>query len=154
MDRKDIGGHRAEERSLQEPQWSPVDAFERVLIVNGSAPFRTMVARMLSDLGYETLEAANGTEALAQLDQIADIGLILLDWNIPTMNGVELLERLKSEKEKYANPIVVMVSTENNRGQIAKAMQLGAREYIMKPFTKEILEEKLALLGLKGKDNG
>ena len=101
---------------------------------------------MLSEMGHDTVEAAHGKEALEQLDAQRDIGLIMLDWNMPEMNGIELLDALREKGGR--RPTVVMVTTENEVDRIVKALAKGANEYIMKPFTKEILEEKLAILGI------
>ncbi|MBN4054174.1 response regulator [Nitrospira defluvii] len=125
----------------------------RVLIVDDSGPIRKVMVGMLKQMGHETVEAAHGIEALNQLEAYPDIGLIMLDWNMPEMNGIELLEALKSRKTPVSKPTIVMVTTENQMDKIVKAMVKGANEYIMKPFTKEILEEKLAILGIKGESH-
>jgi len=75
----------------------------------------------------------------------ADIAL--LDWNMPEMNGFEFLERVRKDSE-FADLRVMMVTTESEMSQVAKALEAGASEYLMKPFTKEALLEKLVLLGL------
>lgn len=125
----------------------------RVLIVDDSGSIRKVMARMLEQMGHETVEAAHGKEALSQLEAHPDIGLLMLDWNMPEMNGIELLEALKLRKGPVPKPTIVMVTTENQMDKIVKAMVKGANEYIMKPFTKEILEEKLAILGIKGESH-
>ncbi|MBN4053208.1 response regulator [bacterium AH-315-L15] len=122
----------------------------QVLIVDDSRPTRKVMARMLDQLGHETVEASHGKEALDQLKAHPDIGLMMLDWNMPEMNGIELLEALKAGKGPAVKPTIIMCTTENAMGKIVQAMVKGANEYIMKPFTKEILEEKLAILGIKG----
>lgn len=125
----------------------------KVLIVDDSSAIRKLMRRMLVSMGHEPLEACHGKEALERINQHNDIGLILLDWNMPEMNGIELLEALKLRNDMNPKPTIVMVTTENEMEKIVRAMTKGANEYIMKPFTKEILQEKLALLGIKGEAN-
>lgn len=122
----------------------------KVLIVDDSRPIRKIMARMLGQMGHETFEAGNGKEALSQMEVHPDISLVMLDWNMPEMDGLETLTALNARDRSFPKPTIVMVTTENEMGKIVEAMTLGANEYIMKPFTKEILEEKLAILGIKG----
>ncbi len=117
----------------------------KVLVVDDSTAIRKLLGRMLVSMGHEPIEA------LERLDHYhSDIGLILLDWNMPEMNGIELLEALKFRSDLNPKPTIIMVTTENEMDKIVRAMTKGANEYIMKPFTKEILQEKLAFLGIKG----
>jgi len=123
----------------------------KVLVVDDSTAIRKLMGRMLKNMGHEPIEACHGIEALERLDHYhSDIGLIMLDWNMPEMNGIELLQALKLRNDLDPKPTIVMVTTENTMDKIVHAMTKGAHEYIMKPFTQEILEEKLALLGIKG----
>lgn len=119
----------------------------KVLVVDDSAPMRSLLRQMLLKMEHQVIEAGNGKEAIEQLSVQPDVGLILLDWNMPEMNGMELLESLGS-KRSAKRPRIIIVSTECERGKIVEAMERGADEYIMKPFTKEILEEKLSILGI------
>lgn len=123
----------------------------KVLVVDDSTAIRKLLGRMLRSMGHEPMEACHGLEALERLDHYhSDIELILLDWNMPEMNGIELLEALKRRDDLDPKPTIVMVTTENEMDKIVRAMTKGANEYIMKPFTKEILQEKLSLLGIHG----
>ena len=72
--------------------------------------------------------------------------LMLVDWNMPVMNGLELLEELR-RRPQYASLLVVMVTTETELGHMARALEAGANEYVMKPFTKDILVSKLEMVG-------
>lgn len=120
----------------------------KVLVVDDSKTIRTIIRRILIGLGYEVLEAANGIEALTVLEpEKASIKLVLADWNMPEMNGLELVKRLRQDPE-LASLKVMMVTTETEISQMASALEAGANEYIMKPFTKDILQEKLELLGI------
>jgi two-component system chemotaxis response regulator CheY len=77
----------------------------------------------------------------------AAVELVLADWNMPEMNGLELVKRLRQDPE-LASLKVIMVTTETEMGQMASALDAGANEYVMKPFTKNILKEKLELVGI------
>jgi len=119
----------------------------RALVVYDSKAVRLILARTLAELGYEVRQAANGREALELIGQEGgSIGLVLLDWHMPEMDGLELLRRLRAEPTLSAL-VVVMVTTETDMEHVAEALAAGANEYVMKPFTREILVEKLQLAG-------
>jgi len=100
------------------------------------------------EIGYQVSEAANGVEALQVIEASGnDIALVLADWNMPEMNGLDLLKRLR-QKPELSSVVVVMVTTEAELGHMASALEAGANEYVMKPFTKEILKEKLEMIGM------
>lgn len=108
-----------------------------------------ILSRTLKELGFEVSEAGNGREALEALAAAkGGVKLILADWNMPEMNGFELLKRVRQD-EGLASPVVVMVTTETELGHMQAALEAGANEYVMKPFTKEILVEKLQLAGVR-----
>jgi two-component system chemotaxis response regulator CheY len=116
------------------------------LVVDDSKVIRMVARRILEDLDFEVVEAADGQEALdACQDAMPDA--ILLDWNMPVMSGIDFLRRLRDEKDG-GNPIVVFCTTENDMEHIREAMQSGANEYIMKPFDKDIIESKFTQVGL------
>ena len=116
----------------------------KALVVDDSRAVRMILARTLRELGYEVSEAANGREALEVIEaEKSAVKLVLADWNMPEINGLELLKRLRQDPE-LASLVVVMVTTETEMDQMAAALEAGANEYVMKPFTKEILVEKLA----------
>jgi two-component system chemotaxis response regulator CheY len=120
----------------------------KALVVDDSKTIRTIIRRILIGLGYEVLEAADGVQALEVLEPEKDsVKLVLADWNMPEMNGLELVKRLRQDPE-LASLKVMMVTTETEMGQMASALEAGANEYIMKPFTKDILQEKLELMGI------
>jgi two-component system chemotaxis response regulator CheY len=107
-----------------------------------------ILSRTLKDLGFEVREAANGREALAVIEaEKGALSLVLADWNMPEVNGLELLKQLR-QKPELASLVVVMVTTETELDQMAAALEAGANEYVMKPFTKDILIEKLDLVGI------
>lgn len=120
----------------------------RALVVDDSKAVRMILSKILKELGYEVREAGNGQEALRMIEnEDLAVTLVLADWNMPEMNGLELLKRLR-QKPELASTAVVMVTTETEVDQMAAALAAGANEYIMKPFTKEILVEKLQLAGV------
>lgn len=119
----------------------------RALVVDDSRVIRLLLGSRLAGLGYEVIEAANGKEALAQLDQSPPVNLALIDWNMPVMNGLDCLRAIRADA-RYSSLTVVMVTTETEMDHIVSALESGANDYIMKPFTPEIIEEKLLLLGL------
>jgi two-component system chemotaxis response regulator CheY len=116
------------------------------LVVDDSRVVRTVARRILQDLAFEVREAANGQEAMiACLKQMPDV--VLLDWNMPVMNGIEFLRALRAVPGGE-EPVVVFCTTESDIAHIRQAIELGANEYIMKPFDSEILELKFAQAGV------
>jgi len=119
----------------------------KAMVVDDSKAIRMILSRTLRDLGYDVCEASNGLEALSCLEkEDGDISLILVDWNMPEMNGLELVQRVRADPAKGAIALM-MVTTETEVEQMVKALEAGANEYVMKPFTKEIITDKLRLLG-------
>jgi len=120
----------------------------KALVVDDSRAVRMILARTLKELGFEVREAANGREALEVIETEKNaVTLVLADWNMPEINGLELLKQLR-QKPELASLVVVMVTTETELDQMAAALEAGANEYVMKPFTKDILVEKLQLAGI------
>ena len=121
------------------------------LIVDDSRAIRRILSGMLTDIGFAVAEASHGKEALAHLQAHADSAsrphLVLVDWNMPEMNGLELVEAVRRD-ERFASIPLMMVTTETEMAQVLRALEAGAQEYVMKPFTKEVIEEKLRVLGL------
>ena len=120
---------------------------KKVLLVDDSRAVRAVGRNFVTALGMEVLEAEHGQEALEIVREHPDLDVILLDWNMPVMDGLSFLKALREEPlEKQ--PVVVMCTTENDMSRIVEAMQAGANEYIMKPFTEEIVREKLEEAGV------
>lgn len=113
----------------------------RVLLVDDSNSIAMLVGQMLQDAGYNTFRAKDGKHALEIIEAGKQFNLILLDWNMPNMDGLEFL------KNNFENNIIdcpiVMMTTENKPDNIRKALQFGASEFIMKPFTQDILISKI-----------
>lgn len=116
------------------------------LIVDDSKVIRKVARRILEDLSFATEEAADGRDALEQCRQ-AMPDVILLDWNMPVMSGIEFLRQLRRERGGDA-PVVVFCTTENDVEHISEAIKAGANEYIMKPFDGDILQSKFIEAGL------
>jgi len=118
----------------------------KALVVDDSRAMRRIIAKLLLELGLEVHEAATGDEALAQARQLDGLAVVLLDWNMPGMDGREVLEQLRADP-KTADLPVMMVTTESELEQVEVALNAGASEYLMKPFDRAALLEKLLLLG-------
>ena len=120
----------------------------KALVVDDSKAIRIIVGRTLKELGYEVCEAGNGKEALRVMEtEKASVNLVLADWNMPEMNGLELLKQLRQDPE-LASLKIIMVTTETELDHMVSALEAGANEYVMKPFTRDILREKLELVGI------
>jgi len=120
---------------------------KKILLVDDSRAVRLVGRRYADMLGLETLEAENGQTALDVVREHPDVDVILLDWNMPVMDGLDFLRALRDEP-LASQPVVVMCTTENDMARIVEAMQAGANEYIMKPFTEEIVRDKLEETGI------
>ena len=120
----------------------------KALVVDDSKAVRMILGKTLREAGFEVREAANGADALElACGDHPSPDLALLDWNMPGMNGLELLTRLR-QQPSLASLVIVMVTTEAEIEQMSAALDAGANEYVMKPFTKEILLEKLEMAGI------
>jgi two-component system chemotaxis response regulator CheY len=116
------------------------------LIVDDSRVIRAVARRIVQELGFETIEAADGAQAIEACKKKMPHA-VLLDWNMPVMDGLECLRRLRSMPGGDA-PLVIFCTTENDVEHIRQAIEAGANEYIMKPFDNEIVQSKFAQLGL------
>jgi len=118
------------------------------LVVDDSRAIRTILSRMLRELGFEVIQASNGREALETVSRLdRPVGFALVDWNMPEMTGLELIRELRTAPRFDQTPLM-MVTTETEIEQMARALEAGANEYVMKPFTREAIEDKLRLLGV------
>ena len=117
----------------------------RALVIDDSRAVRIIIGNILREIGMEVFEAGNGLEALEQLKCRPEIELMLVDWNMPEMNGYELLRAVRAQRA-YDRVRILMVTSEAQNEQVVKALNAGANEYLMKPFNKDILVAKLSLL--------
>jgi two-component system chemotaxis response regulator CheY len=118
----------------------------QALVVDDSATMRQILKEYLKKLGFGVTEAANGREALDVLKEMPTADLVLVDWNMPEMDGVSFVRAVRADPS-YATLPLLMVTTNTELSQVSTALNAGANEYIMKPFTREIIREKLKLLG-------
>ena len=116
------------------------------LVVDDSKVIRKVARRILEDLEFEIAEAVAGQDAWEQC-QASMPDVVLLDWNMPVMNGLDFLKTLRSS-DYEKQPMVIFCTTENDMAHIRAALEAGADEYIMKPFDREIIEAKFAQVGL------
>jgi two-component system chemotaxis response regulator CheY len=119
----------------------------RALVVDDSRAVRAIVVRTLRELGFEIAEAGDGAQALAWLAANGPVDVALVDWNMPEVDGYELVCRVRADA-RYAGMRLMMVTSESEISQVERALAAGADEYLMKPFTKDAVLAKLQLLGL------
>jgi len=120
----------------------------KAITVDDSKTIRSIIKRTLTGLGFEVEEAEDGLQALERIKHSWPIDLAVVDWNMPNMNGLELVRALRAMPE-YADMRIMMATTESEISQMQLALEAGADEYLMKPFDREALEQKILLLGLK-----
>lgn len=103
----------------------------------------------MTDLGFEIIEAGDGLEGQEKLKEFhQQIEVVLVDWNMPEMNGLDFVKAVREQEEHFRQKIV-MVTTETAPTQMARALLAGVDEFVMKPFTRQILIDKLKLIGVR-----
>jgi len=119
----------------------------KVLVVDDSKAIRSVLGRIMREVGFSVCDAGHGIEALEQLEREGPFDLALVDWNMPQMNGYDFI---RTARARYPDGTmqIMMVTSESEMPQVVRALEAGANEYIMKPFTAEALREKLGILGL------
>ncbi len=120
---------------------------KKALVIDDSTATRFILSKMLTELGYQSVQAKDGKDALERIAEHPDVQVALVDWNMPVMNGLEFIQSMRKDS-KYQAVKVLMVTTETEMMQVVRALDAGADEYIMKPFTKEIVADKMRLMGL------
>jgi len=121
----------------------------QVLVVDDSSTTRLIIGRILREAGLDVLEAGDGRQALERLQDAPDVALMLVDWNMPVMDGLEFVKAVRADRA-FDGVRIMMVTTETEQDQVVRALEAGADEYLMKPFTKEVLAAKLSLLDVAG----
>jgi two-component system chemotaxis response regulator CheY len=116
------------------------------LVVDDSRPIRRIESDILNEIGFETQSAENGLEALKLLESSEIPDIVLVDWNMPEMDGLEFTKAVRSD-DRLADLTLLMVTTETEIDQMLKALTAGVDEYLMKPFQKEALIDKLRIVG-------
>lgn len=119
----------------------------RALVIDDSKSMRRVIGQILRQIGFEVTEAGNGREALARLQQIGPTDLTLVDWNMPEMDGLAFVKAVRADAT-YESMRLMMVTTETELFRVATALEAGANEYVMKPFTEQMIREKLEILGI------
>lgn len=120
----------------------PLDTNMKILIVDDFSTMRRIIKNLLRDLGFSnTLEADDGSTALPML-KTGDFDFLVTDWNMPGMTGIELLKEVRADGNLKTLP-VLMVTAEAKRDQIIEAAQAGVNGYVVKPFTAQVLKEKI-----------
>lgn len=117
----------------------------RALVIDDSRTVRIIIGNILKEIGMEVLEAGTGLEGLEQLKRADDVELVLVDWNMPEMNGLDFIRAVRSQRT-YQGVRILMVTSESEGAQVTRALDAGANEYLMKPFNKDVLIAKLNLL--------
>ncbi len=114
----------------------------KILVVDDFSTMRRIVKNLLRQIGYENVEEAeDGAQAYSRL-QNGGFGLVISDWNMPNMNGLDLLKKVRSDPDLKEIPIL-MVTAEAEKERVIAAIQAGVNNYVVKPFTGEILKEKI-----------
>ena len=117
------------------------------LIVDDSRTMRLVLKKILNEVGFEVSEAGDGSEALIRLKELDRVDLMLVDWNMPVMDGLEFVRTVRQDNA-YDEVPLMMVTTEDTMDRVVEALNAGANEYVMKPFTSESIIEKLEILDL------
>ncbi len=123
----------------------------KLLVVDDSSTMRRIIKNTLVRLGYEdVLEGGDGVEGWNALHSNPDIGMLITDWNMPEMNGLELVKKVRADS-RFTDLPIIMITTEGGKTEVITALKAGVNNYIVKPFTPQVLKEKLAVvLGVEG----
>ena len=119
----------------------------KALVVDDSRAIRLIISRSLKALGFSTVEVTNGQEALDAVSTQGPFDVALVDWNMPVMSGYDFVRAVRGDRA-HDEMAIMMVTSESEQSQVQRAIEAGASEYLMKPFSTESIEEKLAFLGL------
>lgn len=118
----------------------------KLLVVDDSSTMRRIIKNTLQRLGYEDIfEAENGIEAWDILDKNSDMGVLITDWNMPEMNGLELVKKTRADS-RFTDIPIIMITTEGGKVEVITAIKAGVNNYIVKPFTPQVLKEKLEVV--------
>jgi two-component system chemotaxis response regulator CheY len=118
----------------------------RALVIDDSRAMRALLSRILGELGFAVAEASNGREGLEHLRAHGAPDIVLVDWNMPEMSGIEFVHAVRAVPE-YESVRLIMVTTETEMTRVVKALRSGLDAYVMKPFTKEAVVEQLDRIG-------
>lgn len=123
----------------------------KLVVVDDSSTMRRIIKNTLARLGYkDILEGEDGVQGWAVLDSNPDAGMLITDWNMPEMNGLELVKKVRADA-RFSDLPIIMVTTEGGKAEVITALKAGVNNYIVKPFTPQVLKEKLAaVMGIEG----
>jgi two-component system chemotaxis response regulator CheY len=121
----------------------------KILVVDDSSTMRRIIKNTLARLGYkDILEGADGVEGWDAIDANPDVEMLITDWNMPEMNGLELVKKVRGD-DRFVDLPIIMVTTEGGKAEVITALKAGVNNYIVKPFTPQVLKEKLgAVMGV------
>ena len=123
----------------------------KILVVDDSSTMRRIIKNTLARLDHKNiLEGADGLEGWDVLDDNPDVEMLITDWNMPEMNGLELVKKVRAD-DRFTELPIIMVTTEGGKSEVITALKAGVNNYIVKPFTPQVLKEKLAaVFGVEG----
>jgi len=119
----------------------------RALVIDDSRAMRSILRSILASIDFEVEEASDGRQAVDILTNDQDFNIALVDWNLPKLSGLEVVNEIRKDRRLAGMPLL-MVTTETEYERVTQALQAGADEYIMKPFDREMLLDKLVILGI------
>lgn len=128
--------------------WKECELSMQILMVDDSRAQRNAMKHYLIELGFKVQEAADGSEALRIVKESEKFDGLLIDWDMPGMDGLQLIKNLRADSGNTEIPIILMGEDKYN-DRVGEALQAGADEFLMKPFSKEVLSTKLELLGIE-----
>lgn len=118
----------------------------KLLVVDDSSTMRRIIKNTLQRLGYEDiLEAEHGLQAWEIMDSVEGIKVLITDWNMPEMNGLDLVKKVRADN-RFVDIPIIMVTTEGGKAEVITALKAGVNNYIVKPFTPQVLKEKLEVV--------
>ncbi len=122
----------------------------KLLVVDDSSTMRRIIKNTLGRLGHtDVIEGADGVEGWDALNANPDVDMLITDWNMPEMNGLELVVKVRAD-ERFVDLPIIMVTTEGGKAEVITALKAGVNNYIVKPFTPQVLKEKLgAVMGIE-----
>ncbi|MEK6660076.1 MAG: response regulator [Campylobacterota bacterium] len=123
----------------------------KLLVVDDSSTMRRIIKNTLQRLGHkDILEGGDGIEGWNALNSNPDVDMLITDWNMPEMNGLELVKKVRADA-RFTDLPIIMVTTEGGKAEVITALKAGVNNYIVKPFTPQVLKEKLgAVMGIEG----
>ena len=119
------------------------------MVIDDSRAMRSILRRIVTELGFDCVEAANGQDALDMMNGGSLPDVALVDWNMPVLDGLSYVSAVRGNRD-WRDVTLMMVTTEGEHAQIVRALAAGAHEYVIKPFTPDAIQERLQILGLVG----